>query len=201
MENNKMATSLWQRATQSLLTLTLLLSLTGCGMNNIPTLDEQVKASWGQVENQYQRRADLVPNLVATVKGYASHEQETLKAVTDARARVGSLQVSDPAQLKEFEAAQNQLSGALSRLMVVVERYPELKADQQFLTLQAQLEGTENRISVARRDYIEAVRQFNTEIRTFPGVIWSKLLYSDLEAKPTFSAKSGADEAPKVSFQ
>ncbi|MBL0670847.1 LemA family protein [Aeromonas hydrophila] len=201
MENNKMATSLWQRATQSLLVMTLLLGLTGCGMNNIPTLDEQVKASWGQVENQYQRRADLVPNLVATVKGYASHEQETLKAVTDARARVGSLQVSDPAQLKEFEAAQNQLSGALSRLMVVVERYPELKADQQFLTLQAQLEGTENRISVARRDYIEAVRQFNTEIRTFPGVIWSKLLYSDLEAKPTFSAKSGADEAPKVSFQ
>lgn len=196
-----MGTSLWQRATRALLTLTLLLSLTGCGMNNIPTLDEQVKASWGQVENQYQRRADLVPNLVATVKGYASHEQETLKAVTDARARVGSLQVSDPAQLKEFEAAQNQLSGALSRLMVVVERYPELKADQQFLTLQAQLEGTENRISVARRDYIEAVRQFNTEIRTFPGVIWSKLLYSDLEAKPTFSAKSGADEAPKVSFQ
>lgn len=196
-----MATSLWQRATQSLLVMSLLLGLTGCGMNNIPTLDEQVKASWGQVENQYQRRADLVPNLVATVKGYASHEQETLKAVTDARARVGSLQVSDPAQLKEFEAAQNQLSGALSRLMVVVERYPDLKADQQFLTLQAQLEGTENRISVARRDYIEAVRQFNTEIRTFPGVIWSKLFYSDLEAKPTFSAKPGVDEAPKVSFQ
>ncbi|WP_323917212.1 LemA family protein [Aeromonas veronii] len=196
-----MATSLWRRTTQSLLTLTLLLGLTGCGMNNIPTLDEQVKASWGQVENQYQRRADLIPNLVATVKGYASHEQETLKAVTDARARVGSVQVSDPAQLKEFEAAQNQLSSALSRLMVVVERYPELKADQQFLALQAQLEGTENRISVARRDYIEAVRQFNTEIRTFPGVIWSKLLYSDLEAKPSFSAKPVADEAPKVSFQ
>ncbi len=196
-----MATSLWQRGTRALLTLTLLLGLTGCGMNTIPTLDEQVKASWGQVENQYQRRADLIPNLVATVKGYASHEQETLKAVTDARARVGSVQVSDPSQLKAFEAAQEQLSSALSRLMVVVERYPDLKADQQFLTLQAQLEGTENRIAVARRDYIEAVRQFNTEIRTFPGVIWSKLLYSDLEAKPTFSAKPSADEAPKVSFQ
>lgn len=196
-----MATSLWHKTTQSLLMLTLLLGLTGCGMNNIPTLDEQVKASWGQVENQYQRRADLIPNLVATVKGYASHEQETLKAVTDARARVGSVQVSDPSQLKEFETAQNQLSNALSRLMVVVERYPELKADQQFLTLQAQLEGTENRIAVARRDYIEAVRQFNTEIRTFPGVIWSKLLYSDLTAKPSFSAKPGTDEAPKVSFQ
>ncbi|MGL5811973.1 MAG: LemA family protein [Aeromonas sp.] len=196
-----MAISLWRKTTQSLLMLTLLLGLTGCGMNNIPTLDEQVKASWGQVENQYQRRADLIPNLVATVKGYASHEQETLKAVTDARARVGSLQVSDPSQLKAFEAAQDQLSSALSRLMVVVERYPDLKADQQFLTLQAQLEGTENRIAVARRDYIEAVRQFNTEIRTFPGVIWSKLLYSDLTAKPSFSAKPGADEAPKVSFQ
>ncbi|MNZ36509.1 LemA family protein [compost metagenome] len=196
-----MATSLRHRATQCLLTFTLLLGLTGCGMNNIPTLDEQVKASWGQVENQYQRRADLIPNLVATVKGYASHEQETLKAVTDARARVGSVQVSDPSQLKTFEAAQDQLSSALSRLMVVVERYPDLKADQQFLTLQAQLEGTENRIAVARRDYIEAVRQFNTEIRTFPGVIWSKLLYSDLTAKPSFSAKPGADEAPKVSFQ
>lgn len=196
-----MATSLWRRTTQGLMMLTLLLGLTGCGMNNIPTLDEQVKASWGQVENQYQRRADLIPNLVATVKGYASHEQETLKAVTDARARVGSVQLSDPSQLKAFEAAQDQLSSALSRLMVVAERYPDLKADQQFLTLQAQLEGTENRISVARRDYIEAVRQFNTEIRTFPGVIWSKLLYSDLTAKPTFSAKPGADEAPKVSFQ
>ena len=196
-----MATSLWRTTTQNLLMLTLLLGLTGCGMNNIPTLDEQVKASWGQVENQYQRRADLIPNLVATVKGYASHEQETLKAVTDARARVGSLQLSDPSQLKAFEAAQDQLSSALSRLMVVVERYPDLKADQQFLTLQAQLEGTENRIAVARRDYIEAVRQFNTEIRTFPGVIWSKLLYSDLTAKPSFSAKPGADEAPKVSFQ
>lgn len=196
-----MATSLWRRTTQGLMMLTLLLGLTGCGMNNIPTLDEQVKASWGQVENQYQRRADLIPNLVATVKGYASHEQETLKAVTDARARVGSVQLSDPSQLKAFEAAQDQLSSALSRLMVVAERYPDLKADQQFLTLQAQLEGTENRISVARRDYIEAVRQFNTEIRTFPGVIWSKLLYSDLTAKPTFSAKPGADETPKVSFQ
>lgn len=195
-----MATSIWRPFTRACLLASLLLTLTGCGMNTIPTLDEQVKASWGQVENQYQRRADLVPNLVATVKGYASHEQETLKAVTDARARVGSLQVSDPAQLQQFEAAQNQLSSALSRLMVVVERYPDLKADQQFLTLQAQLEGTENRISVARRDYIEAVRQFNTELRTFPGVIWAKLLYSDLESKPSFSAKPGADEAPKVEF-
>ncbi|WP_404800065.1 LemA family protein [Aeromonas simiae] len=191
----------WRRITQGMLLLPLLFSLTGCGVNTIPELDEQVKASWGQVENQYQRRADLIPNLVATVQGYAKHEQETLKAVTDARARVGSIQVNDPAQLQAYDQAQTQLSSALSRLMVVAERYPDLKADQQFLTLQAQLEGTENRISVARRDYIESVRRFNTEIRTFPGVIWSKLLYSDLEAKPSFSAKPGSEEAPKVSFQ
>jgi LemA protein len=195
-----MATSVQYNAKHWLLTLTLLLGLTGCDINKIPTLDEQVKASWGQVENQYQRRADLIPNLVATVKGYANHEQETLKAVADARARIGSVQVNDPSQLKVFEAAQNQLSSALSRLMVVVERYPELRADQQFISLQAQLEGTENRITVARRDYIETVRQFNTEIRTFPGIIWATLFYSDLPAKPSFSAKPSTDEAPKVTF-
>ncbi|ENY70611.1 LemA family protein [Aeromonas diversa] len=193
--------TLRRRLQRMMALLPLLLMLTGCGVNTIPELDEQVKASWAQVENQYQRRADLIPNLVATVQGYAKHEQETLKAVTDARARVGSVQVNDPAQFQAFEQAQNQLTSALSRLMVVVERYPELKADRQFMTLQAQLEGTENRISVARRDYIESVRRFNTEIRTFPGVIWSKLLYSDLDAKPNFSAKPGSDEAPKVSFQ
>lgn len=193
--------TLRRRLQQMLALVPMLFMLTGCGVNTIPELDEQVKASWAQVENQYQRRADLIPNLVATVQGYAKHEQETLKAVTDARARVGSVQVSDPAQFQAYEQAQNQLSSALSRLMVVVERYPELKADRQFMTLQAQLEGTENRISVARRDYIESVRRFNTEIRTFPGVIWSKLLYSDLDAKPGFSAKPGSDEAPKVSFQ
>ncbi|MFR9719701.1 LemA family protein [Aeromonas diversa] len=193
--------TLRRRLQRMMALLPLLLMLTGCGVNTIPELDEQVKASWAQVENQYQRRADLIPNLVATVQGYAKHEQETLKAVTDARARVGSVQVNDPAQFQAFEQAQNQLTSALSRLMVVVERYPELKADRQFMTLQAQLEGTENRISVARRDYIESVRRFNTEIRTFPGVIWSKLLYSELDAKPNFSAKPGSDEAPKVSFQ
>ena len=193
--------TLRRRLQRMMALLPLLLMLTGCGVNTIPELDEQVKASWAQVENQYQRRADLIPNLVATVQGYAKHEQETLKAVTDARARVGSVQVNDPAQFQAFEQAQNQLTSALSRLMVVVERYPELKADRQFMTLQAQLEGTENRISVARRDYIESVRRFNTEIRTFPGMIWSKLLYSDLDAKPNFSAKPGSDEAPKVSFQ
>lgn len=181
--------------------LALLGSLSGCGVNTLPELDEQVKATWGQVENQYQRRADLIPNLVATVQGYAKHEQSTLQAVTEARAKVGSIKIDNPAQLQAFVQAQDQLSAALSRLMVVSEQYPELKADQQFLTLQAQLEGSENRISVARRDYIEAVRRFNTELRTFPGVIWAKLLYSDMQAKPSFSAKPGSDDAPKVAFQ
>lgn len=185
---------------------TLALMLSGCGINNIPTYDEQVKAAWSQVENQYQRRADLVPNLVATVKGFAAQEQETLTAVTEARARVGSMQVSpdlinDPAKLQQFEQAQQQLSGALSRLMVVVERYPDLKSNQNFLALQSQLEGTENRISVARRDFIAAVQQYNTEIRTFPGRIWHSLMYSDMQIRETFEATAeNAEEAPKVEF-
>lgn len=190
-----------------LLSLAALLSLlAGCGINTIPTLDEQVKAAWSQVENQYQRRADLVPNLVQTVKGYASHEQETLMAVTEARAKVGSIQVdenmlSDPAAIQKFEAAQQGLTSALSRLMVVVERYPDLKANQNFLALQSQLEGTENRISVARRDYILAVERFNTEIRTFPGRIWHSVLYSDLELREAFEATTeNADQAPEVQF-
>ncbi len=180
--------------------------LSGCGVNNIPTLDEAVKAQWAQVENQYQRRADLVPNLVATVKGYAAHERETLQAVTEARAKVGSMNVdssilNSPEQLKQFEAAQGQLSSALSRLMVVVERYPDLKANQNFLSLQSQLEGTENRISVARRDFIQAVGAYNTEIRTFPGRIWHSLLYSDMPLRETYEATtSGAETAPVVEF-
>ena len=180
--------------------------LSGCGINNIPTYDEQVKAAWGQVENQYQRRADLVPNLVETVKGYAAHESETLTAVTEARAKVGSMQVDsklldDPQRLKQFEAAQSQLSGALQRLMVVVEKYPDLKANQNFLALQSQLEGTENRIAVARRDYVAAVQQYNTEIRTFPGSIWHSLLYSSLPIRETYQATSeNADKAPAVKF-
>lgn len=181
--------------------------LSGCGINNIPTYDEQVKAAWGQVENQYQRRADLVPNLVATVKGYAAQEKDTLTAVTEARAKVGSIQVdssiiNDPQRLKQFEQAQAQLRGALQRLMVVVERYPDLKSNQNFLALQSQLEGTENRIAVARRDYIQAVQRYNTEIRTFPGSIWHKVLYSDLPVRESFSATTeNAQQAPVVNFQ
>ena len=146
-----------------------LLLLSGCGVNNLPTLDEGVKAAWSQVQNQYQRRADLIPNLVATVKGYAAQERETLLAVTEARAKVGSMQVDpslidDPARLQQFEQAQSKLSGALSRLMVVVEKYPDLKSNQNFLALQSQLEGTENRISIARRDYINSIAGYNTEL-------------------------------------
>lgn len=179
---------------------------TGCGINTIPTLDEKVKSAWAQVENQYQRRADLIPNLVETVKGYAAQEKETFIAVTEARAKVGSMQIGrevidDPAALKKFEQAQQQLGGAISRLMLVAERYPDLKANQNFLALQSQLEGTENRISVARRDYIQAVEQFNTEIRTFPGRLWHSFMYSELEVREAFEATSpDAEQAPKVSF-
>ena len=180
--------------------------LSGCGINNIPTYDEQVKAAWSQVENQYQRRADLIPTLVNTVKGYASHEREVLVDVTEARAKVGSIQVdgnilNNPEKLKQFEQAQRQLGSALQRLMVVAERYPDLKANQNFLALQSQLEGTENRISVARRDYIAAVQQYNTEIRTFPGRLWHSFLYSDMEMRDTYEATAeDADQAPAVNF-
>ncbi|AZD20697.1 LemA family protein [Pseudomonas chlororaphis subsp. aurantiaca] len=186
----------------------LLLSslLSGCGINNIPTLDEQAKAAWGQVQNQYQRRADLIPNLVETVKGYARHEQETLTAVIEARAKATSIQVDastldNPERLKQYQQAQDQLTGALSRLMVVSERYPDLKANQNFLALQSQLEGTENRIAVARRDFILAVQKYNTEIRTFPGRLWHSVMYSDLPVRETFEATSpDADKAPEVKF-
>lgn len=182
------------------------LLLSGCGINNIPTYDEQVKAAWAQVENQYQRRADLVPNLVETVKGYAAQEKETLTAVVEARAKVGSMQVNEgvlnnPQALRKFEAAQGELSSALNRLMVVVERYPDLKSNQNFLALQSQLEGTENRIAVARRDFIQAVGLYNTEIRTFPGRIWHSLLYSDMPLRETFEATTeNAEQAPQVKF-
>ncbi|MFK8047379.1 MAG: LemA family protein [Halioglobus sp.] len=188
------------------LVMALAALLAGCGVNNIPTFDEKVKATWAQVENQYQRRADLIPNLVSTVKGYAAHETETLQAVVEARAKVGSMNVdadllNDPVKLQAFEQAQAQLSGALSRLMVVVERYPDLKANQNFLALQSQLEGTENRISVARRDYITSVSDYNTEIRTFPGRLWHSFLYSDMSIRDTYQAtKENSEEAPQVQF-
>ncbi|NIL15469.1 LemA family protein [Pseudomonas sp. AN3A02] len=180
--------------------------LNGCGINKIPTLDEQAKAAWAQVQNQYQRRADLIPNLVEVVKGYAAHEQDTLTAVIEARAKATSIQVDastldNPEKLKQFQQAQDGLSGALSRLMVVSERYPDLKANQNFLALQSQLEGTENRIAVARRDFIQAVQAYNTEIRTFPGRLWHSVMYSDLPVRANFEATSAdADKAPQVKF-
>ncbi|WP_374730599.1 LemA family protein [Vreelandella sp. SM1641] len=181
--------------------------LTGCGVNNIPTYDEQVKSAWAQVENQYQRRADLVPNLVETVEGFARQEQETLTAVVEARAKATSIQIDaesldDPEKLRQFEQAQQQLTGALSRLMAVSERYPDLKSNQNFLALQSQLEGTENRIAVARRDFITAVERYNTEIRTFPGRLWHSILYSDMPLRETFEATTeNADQAPQVEFE
>ncbi|APE32475.1 hypothetical protein BOX17_05085 [Halomonas aestuarii] len=189
------------------LVLMMAMLLTGCGVNNIPTYDEQVKSAWAQVENQYQRRADLVPNLVETVKGFARQEQETLTAVVEARAKATSIQIDaesldDPQKMRQFEQAQQQLSGALSRLMAVSERYPDLKSNQNFLALQSQLEGTENRIAVARRDFITAVERYNTELRTFPGRLWHTVLYSDMTLRETFDATTeNADQAPQVEFE
>lgn len=187
--------------------LTALLSLSllsGCGYNVMQANEEAVFAAWGDVEAAYQRRADLIPNLVEVVKGYAKHEAETLTAVTEARAKVGSLQVTrealnNPETFAKFQQVQGELSSALSRLMVVVERYPDLKANQNFLDLQNQLEGTENRINVARTRYNKAVQEFNTSIRTFPNSLTNKLLLH-LERKEPFKADEGAKVAPKVKF-
>ncbi len=152
------------------------LLVAGCGYNTIPTLEEQAKARWGDVQNQYQRRADLIPNLVATVQGYAKQEKDVLTSVVEARAKatqvkVDASQLTDPDKLKQFQDAQNQLSGALGRLLAITENYPDLKSNANFLALQSQLEGTENRIAVSRRDYIEAVRSYNTALRTFPTLL------------------------------
>lgn len=178
------------------------LSLTGCGpYNRLVELQEAADSAWSQVENVYQRRADLIPNLVATVKGAADFEQETLTAVVEARAKVGQVKVDgvpDAAQLQAFQEAQDGLSSALSRLLVVVERYPELRATQAFRDLQVQLEGTENRISVERRRFNEAVQAYNTYRRQFPGTLYAKAF--DFEEKPYFEARPGSDEAPTVEF-
>ena len=182
------------------------LSLSACGINSVPTAEENAKAKWADVESSYQRRADLVPNLVETVKGFATQEQDTLTAVVEARARATSVQVSaddldDPAKVQEFAAAQGALSQGLGRLLATVEAYPDLKSNQNFLALQSQLEGTENRINVARRDYNEAVRQYNTTIRTFPDIIGAKIIHGAEPMTPFQATTEGADEAPEVSFQ
>ena len=179
--------------------------LSGCGINTIPTRDEAVKASWADVQNQYQRRADLIPNLVSTVKGYAAQEKDVLIAVTEARAsatqvRVDASTITNPAQFQQYAAAQDKLSGVLGRLMMIQENYPDLKSNTNFLALQSQLEGTENRISVARKDYNESVRLYNTSLRTFPTVIWAKTFQSGNEPMQLFTATAEAQTAPTVSF-
>ena len=191
--------------TRILAVCVLALGLYGCGVNNIPTFEEQAKADWAQVQNQYKRRADLIPNLVETVKGFAAQERETLEAVVKARAAATQATLppellTDPAAFQKFQQAQGQLGGALSRLLVTVERYPDLKSNQNYLKLQDQLEGTENRIAVARRDYIEAVRKYNTELVTLPGRLWAMFMYSDKKQMQTFTAEPEAANVPQVKF-
>jgi LemA protein len=185
--------------------LLMVLSLTGCGYNQFQSLDEEAKASWSEVLNQYQRRADLVPNLVNVVKGYAAHEKEVLTEVADARAKVGSIQVTpevlnDPEAFAKFQAAQGQLTSALSRLLAVSENYPNLKADQGFRDLQAQLEGTENRVTVARNRYIQTVKEYNVAVRSFPNNLTAMMFGYD--PKPTFTVENekAISSAPKVDF-
>jgi LemA protein len=196
----------WLSRTGTLLASVLVLfTVASCGYNTIPTLEEQAKARWADVQNNYQRRADLIPNLVATVQGYAKQEKDVLTAVVEARAKATQIkidvsQLSDPEKLKQFQDAQNQLTGALGRLLAVSENYPDLKSNQNFLALQSQLEGTENRIAVARRDYIDAVRAYNTELRTFPGVLWAAIFFPSAKPMAEFTAGEDAQKPPQVKF-
>lgn len=180
-------------------------ALSGCGVNNIPTYEENAKAKWSQVLSQYQRRSDLIPNLVKTVKGFAAHEKDVLTSVVNARAKATSLNLPAGAsptaeQMQKLQAVQGALSGALSKLLLVVERYPDLKSNQNFLQLQTALEGTENRIGVARRDYIEAVRAYNTELKTIPGRWWKQAMYPTNEPMPTFHVAKEKTAVPDVKF-
>ena len=187
------------------LILLAIIYLTVTNYNNIPKLDENVKEKWSQVQNQYKRRADLIPNSVETVKAYANHEKNTLVEVTEARSKVPQITLNEntlnnPELLQQFENAQSNLTSALSKLMVVVEKYPELKANENFLSLQSQLEGTENRITVARRDFIEAVKLYNLELRTMPGKLVAAIAHPEAKIKETFNASPTEQDAPKVKF-
>jgi LemA protein len=193
------------RRLQIPLIIVLLAGTTGCGINKFPALDEQVKAAWSEVLNQYQRRTDLIPNLVETVKGYAHQEQQVLTEVVAARAKATQLQLppdvlSNPQAFHAFEQNQAALTGALSRLLVVAERYPDLKSNQNFLALQSQLEGTENRIAVARRDYIIAVQNYNTALRSIPDRWVAALFFPDLKVRETFTISAQAQQVPQVRF-
>ncbi len=185
--------------------LTLAVTLAGCGVNNIPTYEQGAKAKWSEVLNQYKRRADLIPNLVESVKGFAEQEKSVLTQVTEARAKATSVQIpadiiTNPEAMKRFQDAQNTLGGALRQLMVVAERYPDVKSGANFLALQNQLEGTENRISIARRDYIESVRVFNTEIATIPGRWWRSFMYPTAKEMASFDIPVEETKVPKVDF-
>ena len=198
-------TSMFTKARALLAVVILAIGVAGCGYNTIPTLEEQAKAKWAEVQNQYQRRADLIPNLVSTVQGYAKQEKDVLTSVIQARAKATSVnidasQITDPEKVKQFQAAQEQLSGALGRLIAVSENYPDLKSNQNFLALQSQLEGTENRIAVARRDYVNAVQDYNTELRTFPGSLWRSIAYKDAQPMAPFQATTGSETPPTVKF-
>ena len=193
------------RILRAMMLLILPLSLAGCGVNAIPTKEEKAKAAFADVQADYQRRADLIPNLVNTVQAYAKQERTVLVEVTQARARatqttIDPTKLNDPAALQRFQSAQDGLSSSLGRLMVVVEKYPDLKSNENFLALQSQLEGTENRIAVARRDYNEAVRDYNTTLRVFPTVIWAKTMYGSSKPMSLFTAAASAQAAPTVNF-
>ena len=197
--------SIWKQLPKLAAALGLALALAGCGVNTIPTKDQAVKARWADVQASYQRRNDLIPNLANTVAAYAKQEQTVLIQVTQARASAtqgkgDASTITDPAKFKEFQDAQDKLSGVLGRLMAISENYPELKSNQNFLALQSQLEGTENRIAIARRDYNVAVQDYNTTLRTFPTVLWAKTLYSGQKEALPFAATASAQSAPKVSF-
>jgi LemA protein len=197
----------FRRIAALLAVVTVAATLAGCGINNIPTYEQQAKARWSEVLSQYKRRADLIPNLVETVKGFADQEKNVLTSVIEARAKASQAQVNIPADIlnnpeamKRFQDAQNSLGGALRQLLVVAERYPDIKSGQNFLALQSQLEGTENRIAIARRDYIEAVRVYNTEIATFPGRIWRSVMYPASQPMATFDISPQETQTPRVDF-
>src|ERR1700752_3273789 len=195
------------RISALLAVLLLAATLAGRGVHNIPTYEQSAKAKWSEVLNQYKRRSDLIPNLVETVKGFAEQEKSVLTSVIEARAKASQAQVNipsdiltNPEAMKRFQDAQNSLGGALRQLMVVAERYPDIKSGQNFLALQSQLEGTENRIAIARRDYIEAVRVYNTALRTFPTLIWAKTLFTGNKPMAEFAASEGSEKPPQVKF-
>ncbi len=198
---------LFSRFKASIAILAAAILLSGCGVNTIPTLEQDAKAKWSEVQNQYKRRSDLIPNLVESVRGFADQEKSVLTGVTEARAKATQVQVNlppdiltNPEAMKKFAEAQSQLTGALGRLLAVSERYPDIKSGANFMALQNQIEGTENRIAIARRDYIEAVRRYNTELNTFPGRIWKSILYSSAKDMATFEVPAQEAQTPKVDF-